>query len=94
VEWIELPGQGKLAAFTIISVPTTALTAEGYDRAHPYCVGIVVLADGLRASARILGVDVDHPDSIRIGQPLTVEFLRPEGDPAGRVTLAFRAVQE
>ncbi len=90
LEWVELPREGQLAAFTVIHVPPTSLAAEGFDRAHPYCVGIVDLGNGVRASARILGVDVNHPETIAIGLPLTLELPAP--GPDSRITLAFKPV--
>jgi uncharacterized OB-fold protein len=59
LEWIELNGKGKLVAFTVIG----------------YCSGIVELEEGPRISAQILGVDVAHPENIKIGTSLTATFV-------------------
>ena len=75
MEWVEMPSSGKLAAFTSIFVGQTRLIAEGFDRTNPYCAGVVELENGARISARIVGVDARQPASIRIGTPVTVEFL-------------------
>lgn len=75
LELIELSGRGRLAAFTCIHIPPPSMAAQGYDRKHPYCVGIVELDDGGRVDARIEGVDATNPEGITIGMPLTVKFL-------------------
>lgn len=78
MEWTALGGKGKLAAFTAIAVGPSFMVQEGYDRNKPYCAGIVELEEGPRISARILGVDSAHPETIPIGAPTTLEFLRDE----------------
>ncbi len=75
LEWIEVNGSGRLAAFTCIHIPPSSMAAQGYGRKHPYCVGIVELDDGGRVDARIEGVDATHPESIEIGMPMKVKFL-------------------
>ena len=89
--WVELSGQGKLAAFTSIYVGPSAMVAEGYDRNNPYVSGIVETEEGAKISARILGVDARQPDVAWIGTPLVVTFIdRGEGDTKSTV-LAFSA---
>lgn len=90
MEWIELPAYGKLAAFTSIFVGPSKMVVQGYDRQHPYCVGIVELENGVRASARILGVDAARPETIRIGTPLRVDF--PADESSNEVVLSFKTV--
>ncbi len=81
MEWVELSGEGKLVAYTAVSIGTTAMVEAGYDRNNPYCTGIVELAEGPRFSAQIVGVDVTNPASIQIGLPLRAAFVeRGEGD--------------
>ena len=81
VEVVELKGKGKLAAFTIISVPPTQMAQAGYSGKNPYCVGIVELDEGVRITAQILDVDMFNPQSIRIGKPLTMTTIeRGEGE--------------
>ncbi len=75
LELIEVKGTGRLAAFTCIHVPPPFMAAQGFDRDHPYCVGIVELDDGGRVDARIVGVDAAHPESITVGMPMKVTFL-------------------
>ena len=91
MEWAEMKGKGKLAAFTTIAIAPTLMIEEGYGRDNPYCTGVVELEEGPRISARILGVDAKKPEGIEIGTPLAVDFVeRGEGE-AKRTFLAFRA---
>ncbi|MCA9957639.1 MAG: Zn-ribbon domain-containing OB-fold protein [Anaerolineales bacterium] len=89
MEWVELSGKGKLAAFTAVYIGPTAMIQAGYDRNKPYMTGIVELEEGPMISAQILGLDAAQPDVNVIGTPLTVSFIeRGEGD-AVRTFLAF-----
>ena len=90
MEWVEMTGKGKLSAFTAVHVAPTFMIEEGYGRDNPYCTGVVELEEGVRISARILGVDAKHAKEIQIGTPLTVEFLdRGEGEEK-KTYLAFK----
>ncbi len=81
MEWVELSGEGKLVAYTTVSIGTSAMIEAGYDRNNPYCTGIVELAEGPRFSAQISGVDTTNPASIQIGLPLRATFVeRGEGE--------------
>jgi uncharacterized OB-fold protein len=92
IEWTEMPGEGKLAAFTTVHIAPTAMIAAGYGRDNPYCSGIVTLENGLSISAQILGLDVNQPQTIEIGVPLKVEFIeRGEGNEK-KTFLAFRVL--
>ena len=75
MEWVETKGKGTLAAFTCITVAPPFMMAQGYDRKHPYCSGVVELEEGARVDARIEGVDASKPEDIKIGMPLKVKFL-------------------
>jgi hypothetical protein len=75
MEWAELEGRGKIVAFTVIGVGSMMMVNAGYGRDNPYCVGVVQLEEGPRISAQILGVDVAHPENIKIGTPVTVDFV-------------------
>ncbi|UCG67550.1 MAG: Zn-ribbon domain-containing OB-fold protein [Deltaproteobacteria bacterium] len=75
MEWVELSGRGKLVAFTVIGVGPIPMIDAGYNRDNPYCAGIVEVEEGPRISAQILGVDVAHPENIKIGTPLTADFV-------------------
>ena len=75
MEWAELSGKGTLAAFTVIGVGPMPMIDSGYNRDNPYCAGIVEVEEGPRISAQILGVDVAHPENIKIGTPVSVDFV-------------------
>lgn len=91
MEWVEMKGEGTLAAYTVIAIGPTFMVEEGYDRKNHYCSGIVELDEGPKISARILGVDTKSADKIKIGTPLTVQFLeRGEGE-SRKTFLAFKA---
>lgn len=90
MEWIEMKGRGKLAAFTVIAIGPPSMIAEGYDRNNPYCSGVVQLEEGPRVDARIEGVDTKKPEGIKVGMPLTVKYLhRGEGEDL-KTYLAFQ----
>jgi hypothetical protein len=90
LEWVEMKGNGKLAAFTCIAIGPPFMIKEGYDRKHPYVSGVVELEEGVKVVARIEGVDASKPETIEIGAPLRVEFLhRGEGENS-TTFLAFR----
>ena len=94
MEWTETAGEGTLVAFTSISIGTTAMIKEGYDRNNPYCSGAVELVEGARVVARIEGVDSLHPETIEVGMPLRVKFLN-QGTGDNRTTvLAFSPIVE
>lgn len=85
-----MKGRGKLIAFTTIRVAPTLMIQEGYGRDNPYCTGIVELEEGVKISARILGVDASNPEKIKVGTPLSLEFIH-RGEGGDRVTfLAFK----
>ncbi len=93
MEWTGLSGQGRLAAFTSIYVAPSYMMKQGYGRDNPYIAGVVALDEGVKISARILGMDAGSPAKIPIGAPLTVEFIEQgEGDQE-TYSLAFRVIQ-
>lgn len=89
VEWYQFSGKGKLGTFTCISIVPQVMAQQGYGRNNPYCSGIVILEEGPRISAKILGVDAANPQNIQTGLALEVEFdgLDPE-----KPALAFHTV--
>ncbi len=89
MEWTEFSGRGRLTAFTVIYVAPASMIAAGYGREKPYCSGIVELEEGPRISAQILNVDVAHPESMRIGLPLRVAFVRRGEGEDGAMELGF-----
>jgi len=90
MEWIELQGGGTLTAYTVIAVGPTFMVEEGYDRKNHYCSGIVQLEEGPKISARITGVDIKKPETIKIGTPLKVDFLEKGEGENKKTFLAFR----
>jgi len=90
MEWAEMKGKGKLLTFTCIYVSPPWMVAQGYDRKHPYCSGVVELEEGVRIDARIEGVDATKPETIKIGTPLTTEFLHRGEEEKIRTILAFK----
>jgi hypothetical protein len=93
LEWVSMSGKGKLAAFSCIAIGPPSMIAEGYDRNNPYCVGVVELDEGVRVDARIEGVNGREPQTIRMGMPLQVVFLRRVEGEETETCLAFEPVQ-
>ena len=90
MDQVLLSGRGTLEGFSIVAIAPSNMLKAGYDRKNQYCVGIVKLEEGMSVSAQILGVDIAHPESIKIGIPLSVEFIdRGEGEEK-KTALAFR----
>jgi len=89
LEWVQLKGEGKLAAFTGIAVAPPNMAKEGYGRNNPYIVGVVELAEGNKIVGRIGGLDAKNPESIKIGTPLKVEFLHSVPGEEEKTTLVF-----
>jgi uncharacterized OB-fold protein len=89
MEWIEMTGKGRLAAFTVINIPPPFMIAQGYNRKNPYCTGVVELEEGARVDARIEGVDCTKPEDINVGMPLKVKYLHREEGEKEETYLAF-----
>lgn len=89
LEWVELKGTGKLAAYSCIHVGTTYMAKLGYSMKKPYCFGVVELDEGTDVSAEIVGVDATKPETIKIGMPVKVKFLEHVVDEETRVDLGF-----
>ena len=90
LEWTELSGNGKLAAFTSIYIAPTFMIKQGFGRDKPYLTGIVALQEGPMISSRILGLDATNPQAHWIGMPMVVEFHeRVEGEQE-MTEMAFR----
>src|SRR5512145_2827004 len=91
LEWVETSGKGTLAAFTVILSGPTFMIEQGFDRKNPYISGIVQLEEGTRVSARITGIDPTKPNEIKIGTPLTVDFVEFGEGETKKAYLAFKA---
>ena len=89
MEWVEMQGKGKLAAFTCITIAPPFMIEQGYNRNNPYCSGVVELQEGGRVDARIEGVDCTQPESIKVGMPLKAKFLHRGEEDAMETYLAF-----
>jgi uncharacterized OB-fold protein len=89
MEWVEMPAEGRLVAYTTIHIAPTDMIAAGYGRENPYCAGIVELADGTRISAQILGVPASQPEEIAVGTPLKAAFVKRGEGEKERTYLAF-----
>jgi uncharacterized OB-fold protein len=76
MEWVQLKGTGKLAAFTSIVVAPPYMLKEGFGRGNPYTVGVVELDEGVKVVSRIVGVDSKKPEQIKVGTPLKAEFIK------------------
>ena len=92
LEWIELSGRGKIAAFTSIYIAPTFMIDKGFGRDNPYLTGIIELDEGPKISARILGLDASQPQAAWISKPVSVEYLHHvEGDEK-KNELIFRVI--
>lgn len=92
MELAEMKGKGKLAAYTVVAVGAPLMLEEGFDREHHYCSGVVELEEGVKVTARILGMDTTKPDQIKIGTPVTVEYVEAMHGGEKKTFLAFRAL--
>jgi uncharacterized OB-fold protein len=89
----EASGKGKLAGFTIIYSGPTFMAEQGFDKKNPYVSGIVELEEGTFISARITGLDMSKPAEIKIGTPLSVDFVEfGEAEAKKKSYLAFKAL--
>jgi uncharacterized protein len=91
MEWAELSGEGRLAAFTAVHIGSSTMIAAGYDRSKPYLAGVVQLPEGPAISAQIIGFDAVRPEQVNIGAPLRVAFIDRGTDEERRAYLAFEA---
>lgn len=90
MEWVQFKGTGKLVAFTSIVVAPPYMVKEGFGRNNPYVVGVVDLDEGVKAVARIIGIDPKKPEQIKVGTSLKAEFLKKEEGSGGQTFLAFK----
>ena len=78
MEWIELSGKGKIAAFSCIGVGTKFMCEKGYSIKKPYCFSVIKLDEGTMISGQLVGVNESKPDTIKIDSPVQVKFLETE----------------
>ena len=89
MDWMEMKGIGRLAAFTCITIAPPFMIAQGYNRNNPYISGVVELEEGGRVDARIEGMDPNRPDKIKVGMPLKATYLHTEVGGKKETYLAF-----
>src|SRR4030042_6485979 len=65
MEWVQVKGTGRLAAFTSIVVAPPYMVKEGFDRNNPYIVGVIHLEEGVKTVARSVGGGAQKPEQIR-----------------------------
>jgi hypothetical protein len=90
MEAVELSGKGKLAAYSVIYIAPTAMIQAGYDRKNPYCAAVINLEEGPSICAQLVGVDMAHPESIKIGTPVNATFLDRGEAEAKKTFLGFQ----
>jgi len=83
LELVEFKGTGTLETFTVIHVPPMRL-----KNVAPYVTGIVKLDEGPMIMGRIVGVDPNKPEELRMGQRMQMEVIEEDGKPV----LAFKPV--
>jgi len=89
MEWMETNGKGSLAAFTCITVAPPFMIKQGYDRKNPYISGVVELEEGGRVDARIIGLDPNKPEEIKVGMPLKATYVHWDVGDLKETYLAF-----
>jgi uncharacterized OB-fold protein len=92
LDWIEMSGKGKLAAFSCIGVGTTFMAEKGYSMKKPYCFSVIELEEGPMVSGQLIGVDESKPETISIGTPVKLSFIETELPGETRVDLGFEPV--
>ena len=70
VEKIESRGKGVIRNFTVIHVAPAALEDQ-----RPYIVALIKLDENASIMGRLLGVDPNKPEDIKIGTKVTFEPL-------------------
>ena len=89
MDWIEMSGNGKIAAFSCIGVGTTFMSNKGYSMKKPYCFSVIKLDEGPMISGQLIGVDESKPESIKIETPVKAIFLETEIKGETRIDLGF-----
>jgi len=92
MEWVEMSGKGKVAAFSCIGVGTTFMAEKGYSMKKPYCFSVIKLDEGPMISGQLIGVDESKPETIKIDTPVKVTFIETELKGETRVDLGFEVI--
>ncbi|MHA1927625.1 MAG: Zn-ribbon domain-containing OB-fold protein [Candidatus Thorarchaeota archaeon] len=82
MQWTEVSGKGTLVSFTIINIAPEEFQAEA-----PFYIGIIELEEKTRLTARLKGFDVEHPEEVKLGIPMVLDYEHGE---SGNTYLAFR----
>lgn len=69
IEWIEGSGEGRIHTFAV-----QHRAFGGWAREVPFVTAYVDLNEGDRMATVLRGVDAEHPETIRIGARVRVEF--------------------
>jgi uncharacterized OB-fold protein len=73
ITWFRASGCGVVESFVINHLP-----AAGYEQDAPYVIALVMLEEGVRLTANLLGVE-PTPTAVRVGLPVEVVFERRGG---------------
>lgn len=92
MKWTEMSGNGKIAAFTTITVGTPFFVEKGYNRNRPYCFSVIKLDEGPMISGQLIGVDESKPETINIGMPVKATFIETDLKGESRVDLGFEPI--
>lgn len=76
LRWTQFNGRGSLESFTVVHVAPTFLKDK-----VPYAVGIVRLEEGPMLTARLVGVDVLKPETIKMGMAMVADYVEEDGKP-------------
>ncbi len=68
-KWKELSGRGKIRSFTVIHIASSTHAEDA-----PFVVAIVGLKEGPSVTARLVGVDPEKPEDIKIGTSVVADF--------------------
>ncbi|MFW9825958.1 MAG: Zn-ribbon domain-containing OB-fold protein [Candidatus Thorarchaeota archaeon] len=92
LKWVEMSGNGKIAARSCISVGTTFMVNKGYSMKKPYCFSVIELEEGPMISGQLIGVDETKPESILIGTPVKLSFIETELKGETRIDVGFEPI--
>lgn len=92
LEWIEMSGKGKIAAFSCIGVGGKFMVDKGYSMKKPYCFSVIKLDEGPMISGQLIGVDESKPENIKIDTPVKTYFIETELKGETRLDLGFEPV--
>jgi len=79
LEWIEMPKEGEVIAFTVVNVKPTS-----FSHYSDYVVGIVRISNGVNVLGWIKG------NNVKVGSKVKLEVVRRE--PEGYLTYVFNVV--